>query len=119
MAAYRARGPHPGGAERLKISRRHSRGRPAENGHPARTFQALRIAVNESLKISRPFSRRRSSGPRGRICVIAYHSLEDRIVKRFLRERSHRYGCPPDFLPAGKGELLLLTRKAVRPSADE
>ncbi len=53
--------------------------------------------------------------------MIAYHSLEDRIVKRFLRERSRRCSCPPDFpcTCGEEGELLLLTRKAVRPSADE
>lgn len=95
-----------------------------KGGHPARrTFQALRIAVNRELENIETFLPQAVShlAPGGRICVIAYHSLEDRIVKRFLRERSRRCSCPPDFpcTCGEEGELLLLTRKAVRPSADE
>ena len=93
-------------------------------GHPARrTFQALRIAVNGELGNIETFLPQAISHlrPGGRICVIAYHSLEDRIVKRFLREHTSICSCPPE-LPcfcSGEGELILLTRKAVRPSAAE
>ena len=95
-----------------------------KGGHPARrTFQALRIAVNGELENIEAFLPQAVSSlsPGGRICMIAYHSLEDRMVKRFFQERSRRCSCPPD-LPCsceGEGELLLLTRKAVRPSPEE
>lgn len=94
-------------------------------GHPAkRVFQALRIAVNhelESLERGLPaaFEMLR---PGGRLVVISFHSLEDRIVKRFLRERARGCTCPPDFPVCVCGhepELRLLTTKPVRPSASE
>lgn len=93
-------------------------------GHPARrTFQALRLAVNLELENIRKVlpTAVEHLAVGGRICVIAYHSLEDRIVKRFFRDRSRRCNCPPA-VPCtcgGDGELVLLTRKAVRPSAKE
>jgi 16S rRNA (cytosine1402-N4)-methyltransferase len=94
-------------------------------GHPAkRVFQALRIEVNhelESLAAGLPaaFEMLR---PGGRIAVISFHSLEDRIVKRFLRDRARGCTCPPDFpvCVCGKEpELRLLSSKAVRPSRAE
>ncbi len=95
-----------------------------KGGHPARrTFQALRIAVNGELENIEEFLPQALShlAPGGRICVISYHSLEDRLVKRFLREHARGCSCPPD-LPCrceGEGELILLTRKAVRPADRE
>ena len=94
-------------------------------GHPAkRVFQALRIEVNhelESLAAGLPaaFEMLR---PGGRLAVISFHSLEDRLVKRFLRERARGCTCPPDFpvCVCGKEpELRLLSSKAVRPSRAE
>jgi 16S rRNA (cytosine1402-N4)-methyltransferase len=85
--------------------------------HPAtRTFQALRIAVNGELEdLDRFFAaaplRLR---PRGRICAISYHSLEDAIVKRAFRQLS-RPGPGSVEMP----QLRLLTAKPVRPSAEE
>lgn len=95
-----------------------------KGGHPARrTFQALRIAVNcelENIRKVLPLATAHLALG-GRICVIAYHSLEDRIVKQFFRGHSHRCSCPPaaPCTCGGDGELILLTRKAVRPSAEE
>ncbi len=94
-------------------------------GHPAkRVFQALRIEVNhelESLEIGLPaaFEMLR---PGGRLAVISFHSLEDRIVKRFFRDRARGCTCPPE-LPVcvcGKEpEARVLTSKPIRPSAGE
>ncbi|MGC9019081.1 MAG: 16S rRNA (cytosine(1402)-N(4))-methyltransferase RsmH [Candidatus Bipolaricaulaceae bacterium] len=78
--------------------------------HPAtRTFQALRIAVNDELSALREALPQAVEAlrPGGVLCVIAFHSLEDRIVKRFLREG------------ARSGRLRLLTKKPVRPKAEE
>jgi 16S rRNA (cytosine1402-N4)-methyltransferase len=94
-------------------------------GHPAkRVFQALRIAVNDelgALEAALPAAVQMLR-PGGRIGVISFHSLEDRMVKRFLQERAKGCTCPPDFpvCVCGKEpELRILTRKAVRPSARE
>ena len=94
-------------------------------GHPAkRVFQALRIAVNDELgqlEEALPAALEMLR-PGGRLAVVSFHSLEDRIVKQFLVERSKGCTCPPDFpvCVCGKEpELRVLTRKPVRPSAAE
>ncbi len=93
--------------------------------HPARkTFQALRIATNDELGILEGTLREsvRSLKPGGRLCVISFHSLEDRIVKNVFKELSDPCTCPPDFpvCVCGKKPLVdRITRKPLRPSQGE
>jgi 16S rRNA (cytosine1402-N4)-methyltransferase len=95
------------------------------DGHPAkRVFQALRIAVNEeldSLESALPdaVTMLRAGG---RLAVISFHSLEDRIVKRFLRAGARGCTCPPDFPVCVCGQepvIRELTRRPIRPGAQE
>lgn len=94
-------------------------------GHPARrTFQALRIATNNELNQLKdmiesviPFLR-----PKGRICIISFHSLEDRIVKHEYRKLAKKCVCPPDFpicVCDKKAQVRVITRKPVTPSKEE
>ncbi len=93
--------------------------------HPAtRTFQAVRIAVNDELGQLETFLEpaARALRPGGRIAVIAFHSLEDRIVKHTLRRLQGQCVCPPDFPQCRcnpKSVLRVLTSSPVRPDEDE
>lgn len=101
------------------------RGRGAGAIHPAtRTFQALRIAVNQELENLEAFLDQAVNllPPGGRLAVISYHSLEDRIVKNFMRREARDCLCPPQrpvCVCGHKASLRLLTRKALTPSATE
>lgn len=89
-------------------------------GHPARkTFQALRIEVNHELDALDQGLRAavRWANPKGRICVISYHSLEDRIVKHVFTELSQGCTCPPDLPVCVCGNVPIVevrTRKPLR-----
>ncbi len=93
--------------------------------HPAtRTFQALRIAVNDELAALEEALPQAveilASG--GRLAVISFHSLEDRLVKHFLRRESRDCICPPGTpvcVCGHRATLRLVTRKPIRPTADE
>ncbi|HID88900.1 MAG TPA: 16S rRNA (cytosine(1402)-N(4))-methyltransferase RsmH [Anaerolineae bacterium] len=93
--------------------------------HPAtRTFQALRIAVNDELSVLQVALPQAVDllKPGGRLVVISFHSLEDRIVKRFLRQESKDCICPPEVpvcICEHRARLRVLTRKPVRPGPEE
>ncbi len=93
--------------------------------HPAtRTFQALRIAVNRELEAVEAALPRAllALRPGGRLAVITFHSLEDRIVKHFLRRESRDCICPPEYPVCRcdhKKVVRVLTRKPIRPSEEE
>ncbi|WP_019636241.1 16S rRNA (cytosine(1402)-N(4))-methyltransferase RsmH [Paenibacillus fonticola] len=94
-------------------------------GHPAkRSFQALRIAVNDELGAFEDglHAAIRCLAPGGRVSVITFHSLEDRICKQIFAKFVEKCTCPPDFpmcVCGGKGELRLINRKPVVPSEKE
>ena len=90
----------------------------------ARVFQALRIAVNNELDNLKYVlqSSLKFIKPGGRIAVITYHSLEDRIVKNFFREKANPCVCPPDFpecVCGLKPQIKIITRRPVKPSEQE
>lgn len=93
--------------------------------HPARkTFQALRIEVNRELEVLETglLAAIRWAAPKGRICVISYHSLEDRIVKHLFSQYAQGCTCPPDLPVCVCGHVPILkvvTRKPLVASEQE
>ena len=93
--------------------------------HPAtRTFQALRIAVNDELATLEKALPQAVDvlAPGGRLVVIGFHSLEDRVVKRFMRRESRDCICPPEApvcVCDHQATLRVITRKPIRPTAEE
>lgn len=93
--------------------------------HPAtKTFQALRIVVNEELDSLQIALQQALNllGSGGRLVVISFHSLEDRLVKEFLRRESQGCLCPPSVpvcVCGHKPNLKIVTKKPIRPSQSE
>jgi 16S rRNA (cytosine1402-N4)-methyltransferase len=96
-----------------------------EKQHPAkRTFQAIRIAVNGELDQLEPMLRAAADGlkPGGRLAVITFHSLEDRIVKQTLRDLATGCTCPPEFpvcVCGKKPKMDLVARRPITPGQAE
>lgn len=96
-----------------------------EKQHPAkRSFQAIRIAVNGELDALPPMLRSAVEGlrPGGRLAVITFHSLEDRIVKRAMTDMARGCTCPPEFpvcVCGKKPKVKVLTRKPIVSGAAE
>ena len=94
-------------------------------GNPCkRTFQAIRIACNRELDVLEDSMDRLIGrlAPGGRICVITFHSLEDRIVKNAFRRNENPCTCPPEFPVCVCGRVSrgrVITRKPILPSQDE
>jgi 16S rRNA (cytosine1402-N4)-methyltransferase len=100
-------------------------GRKRKGVHSAtRSFQAIRIAVNDELEQLKIGLKQGVEllAPGGRLAVIAFHSLEDRIVKNYLRDESRDCICPPE-VPVcvcdHKARLRLITRRVIKPDVDE
>ncbi len=97
----------------------------ATGGHPAkRTFQAIRIEVNQELKVLEESLDGMIDllNDGGRICVITFHSLEDRIVKNIFRRNEHPCTCPPEFpvcVCQKRPKGVVITRKPVLPGQEE
>ena len=125
ITAWRARKPLATTGELVEVIRNAVPPQARREGHPARrTFQALRIAVNdelvgveEGLKGALDLLK-----PGGRVAVITFHSLEDRLVKNLFQSLSRSCRCPagqPICTCSGKKELEVLTKKPVLPREEE
>ena len=96
-----------------------------EKQHPAkRSFQAIRIAVNDELGAVEKVMRDAVPclNPGGRLAVITFHSLEDRIVKNAFRRNENPCTCPPEFPVCVCGKVSkgkVITRKPILPGAEE
>lgn len=96
-----------------------------KSGHPAkRTFQAIRIELNRELDVLRDTLDDMIDllNPGGRLCIITFHSLEDRIVKSAFRKNENPCTCPKDFpvcVCGKKPKGSILTRKPILPSEEE
>lgn len=96
-----------------------------DGGHPAkRTFQALRVEVNREMEVLEKALEAaiRWLNPGGRVAVMSYQSLEDKIVKETFRKAANPCTCPPEFpvcMCGKKPVLKVITRKPIKPTAAE
>ena len=99
-------------------------GREREKKELAKVFQALRIEVNQEMEALKEmlYAATEALKPGGRLVVITYHSLEDRIVKNAFRKNEHPCTCPPDFpvcVCGKKSKGTVVTRKPILPGEEE
>ncbi len=96
-----------------------------QGGHPAKqTFQAIRIELNSELSVLKESLMDMIDllNPNGRICIITFHSLEDRIVKNIFKEAEDPCTCPKNFptcVCGKKSKGKVITRKPILPSEEE
>ncbi len=94
-------------------------------GHPSkRTFQAIRIELNKELDVLKNTLKDMIDllAPKGRLCIITFHSLEDRIVKSFFKVNENPCTCPPNFPVCACGKVprgRVISRKPILPSQEE
>lgn len=96
-----------------------------QNGHPSKqTFQAIRIECNRELEVLKESLEDMISllNPGGRLCIITFHSLEDRIVKTAFRNAENPCTCPPEFpvcVCGKKSQGRVISRKPILPTTEE
>ena len=125
IVRYRAEKPIETTLELAEIVKDNVPQKVRRDGHPARkTFQAIRIAVNRELEVLESGLQDAfellSKG--GRLSVITFHSLEDRIVKQFMRDKAQGCTCPKDFpvcVCGKKPQVRIITRKPILPGEEE
>ena len=112
-------------AEREKVPIETTGQLRAVGGHPAkRTFQAIRIECNRELEVLKTSLDQMIEllNPEGRLCIITFHSLEDRIVKRAFRKNENPCTCPPNFpicTCGNESKGKVITRKPIIPTEEE
>ncbi len=100
------------------------RSKPGQSHSATRSFQALRIAINKEYEelFNGLFSAERALLSDGYLVVVTFHSIEDRIVKRFIQSRSGQIGSTNRYLPGSEvfpTQFTKITRKPIKPSARE
>jgi 16S rRNA (cytosine1402-N4)-methyltransferase len=124
ITSSREQTPFETSADLLRVIRTSRVGGRRRHNPATLVFQALRIAVNDEIEALREGLETAISvlRPGGRLAVIAYHSLEDRLVKHRFRAAARGCTCPPDVpvcVCGGRVTLRLLTRRPIRPSEQE
>ena len=125
IARYRESKPIATTLELAEIVKENVPQKVRRDGHPARkTFQAIRIAVNRELEVLEKGLEAAFEllEPNGRLCVITFHSLEDRVVKSFMKDKAQGCICPKDFpvcVCGRKPQAKIVTRKPIVPDDEE